>query len=417
MVSQVKKWTTVERLRTSLNRLTASEMQAVLSLLQRARTESRDGAAKKTVADAYAAQKAILARMDQLLAEHARTQEALELSQAAARLADRQAANLQNGIELGKWAGGRKPENFEQAMQANLQGQSTEQAALEDDSKALAGKLAEFLKQAPSAEMASRFEKAVADLQQAQSKVGNAAAALKEGQLFRAVAQEKEARDTLRAIARQVAPPQTESELLRAAAKELSRLVEEQSQIASEAEKANTDFAKWVDVMAKQNPADVRWQRPVANLRADEQLVKQFDAARRERIEQLPALENTQGDIANKSDLLAQDIGEADPPAAELIRSAQAQMQEARIAMTDKAPAPAAQASLLARGSLERALAEVTQRAAEFDAAAGRLTGDPTRDRQALQDAVSQLVRQQAAAAAQRNPTGAGGRWHSKRSN
>jgi hypothetical protein len=395
--------TTVERLRTSLNRLTVSEMQAVLSLLQRARTESRDGAAKRTVADAYAAQKMILAKMDQLLAEHARAQEALELSQATARLADRQADNLQNGIELGKWVGGKKPENFEQAMQANLHGQSAEQAALEDDSKALSAKLADFLQQAPSAEVASRFEKAVADLQQTQSKIASAAAALKEGQLFKAVAQEKEARDSLRAIARHVALPRTESELLRAAARDLSRLLEEQTQIAGEAAKASSDFSMWVDSMAKLNPIDGRWRQPVARLRADEQLLKQFEAAKRERIEQLPALENTQGDVANKSDLLAQDIGEAAPAAADLLRGAQSQMQEARVAMTDKAAAPAAQASQLARSSLERTLAEISRRAAELAAAAGRMTGDPMRDRQALQDAVSQLARQQAAAAAQRN--------------
>jgi len=170
--------TTVERLRASLKQLTGAEMQAVLALLQKARTESVDGSAKKTIADVYAAQKTILARMDQLLAEHARTQEALELSMAATRLADRQAANLQNGIELGKWVGGRKPENFEKAMQANLQGQSAEQAALVDDSKALSAKLADFLKEAPSAEMATRFEKAVEDLGKIQEKIGNAAEAL-----------------------------------------------------------------------------------------------------------------------------------------------------------------------------------------------------------------------------------------------
>jgi hypothetical protein len=170
--------TTIERMRGSLNRLRGAEMQSVVTLLQRARSESNEGAARKTIADAYAAQKAILIRMDQLLAEHMRTQQALELSQAAARLADRQATNLKNGIELGKWAGGRKPENFEQAMQANLQGQSAEQAALAEESKALAAKLAAFLQEAPSPEMTSRFQQGIEQLQQTQPKIADAAAGI-----------------------------------------------------------------------------------------------------------------------------------------------------------------------------------------------------------------------------------------------
>ena len=119
----------VKKLRDSLQRLTSAEMKGVIDLLQAARATGDEGTAKKTVADAYAMQKGILSHMTRLIADHGRAQEALELSQAAARLADRQAANLQNGIDLGKWVGGKKPEDFEQAMQANLEGQRTEQAA------------------------------------------------------------------------------------------------------------------------------------------------------------------------------------------------------------------------------------------------------------------------------------------------
>jgi hypothetical protein len=146
---------------------------------------------------------------------------------------------------------------------------------------------------------------------------------LNEGQLFRAVVQEKEARDSLRKIARDVAPPQSESEVLRAAARDLSRLIEEQSQITAEAAKANADFEKWIEAMAQQNPADSQWRRPLSQLRVDQQLIKQFEAAQRERVDQLPALENTEGDLANKSDLLAQDLAAPAPGAAESLRAAQ----------------------------------------------------------------------------------------------
>src|SRR4051812_44270223 len=121
---------TVQAVRDSLQKLSVDEMRQVVELLEKARGAITPGEAKQRVSDAYTSQKAILSEMQKLLADHLRDQQAQEISTQLAKLADREAANLQNGITLGQWSGGKKPENFEAAMQANLQGQEAEQAAI-----------------------------------------------------------------------------------------------------------------------------------------------------------------------------------------------------------------------------------------------------------------------------------------------
>src|SRR4051794_30180050 len=92
---------TVKALRDSISRLSTGEMEKVVGLLEKARLVYDAGEAKKQVSDAFAAQKTILVQMKRLLAEHLRNQQAMELSTELSQLADRQAANLQNGVELG----------------------------------------------------------------------------------------------------------------------------------------------------------------------------------------------------------------------------------------------------------------------------------------------------------------------------
>lgn len=121
---------TVKSLRDAIEKLSGEEMKQVVQLLEKARAISDPGLAKKEISDAYNGQKAILLQMKKMLAEHLRNQQARELSAELAQLAERQAVNLQNGIALGQWTGGKKPENFAAALQANLQGQQGEQAAI-----------------------------------------------------------------------------------------------------------------------------------------------------------------------------------------------------------------------------------------------------------------------------------------------
>jgi hypothetical protein len=339
----------VKRLREALDRMSAAEMKAVIDLLQKARAATDEGAARKTAGDAFAQQKSILTQMGRILAEHARNQQALELAQATAKLADRQAANLKNGLELARWQS-EKAAN-DPVMQASLDGQKAEQAAIAEDLRTLTAKVGEFSKQTPTPEMAQRFQQGVAELERTQTQAGAAANALRDGQLFRAVTEEKAARDALRRIAKQIAPPQNDAEAMRAAERELARLAAEQKQIAEQ--------------VPKEKPDD------------------------------LPALENAQGDLANKSDLIAQDLAQPAPQAAEAVRAAQAAMQEARAALADKAPAAAEQAAQAAQQALAQAQQAVMQQAAALENS--RLTGNRAQDLEAMRAAAQALAQQQAA--------------------
>ena len=178
---------TVQMLREALSALSGGEMRDILALLEKARSAPEAGQAKKDLSMAYTAQKALIVQIKKLLADHMRNQEALEISQQLTQLADRQAVNLQNGIALGQWSGGRKPENFEAAMQANLQGQEGEQAAIAAEVKMAAEKIAQFARDPANAEMAARFQKGLAAVEKVQPNVDAAAEALKQGQLFKAV--------------------------------------------------------------------------------------------------------------------------------------------------------------------------------------------------------------------------------------
>ena len=219
---------TVQAVRDSLQKLSVDEMKQVVDLLEKARGAATAGEAKQRVSDAYTSQKAILTEMQKLLADHLRNQQAQEISAQIAKLAEREAANLQNGINLAQWTGAKKPANFEAAMEANLQGQQAEQAAIAEELRVAAQKVASFAKDPGNAEAAARMNKALESLAQVQPKADKAAESLKSGQLFKAVEDEKAARDGMRRLAREMAPPKDRVEALRTAQRELEKMIEDQ---------------------------------------------------------------------------------------------------------------------------------------------------------------------------------------------
>lgn len=389
---------TLQALRDSLARLSVDEMKQVVDLLEKARGAQDAGEAKQRVADAYASQKAILAQMTKLLAQHQRDQQSAEIAQQLAQLAERQAVNLQNGVTLGQWTDGKKPENFEAAAQANLQGQQAEQAAISDELKSLAQRVASFAKDPESAEQAARFRKGLEAIQKVQPNVENAAAALKDGQLFKAVADEKSARDAMRQLAKDIAPPPERSEALRAAQKELAKAIEDQKEIAKETEKAvgEQDFDKWLEQQQKSNPRLAKMTKE--QLKKDAHLQKQFNAQKNGRPDQLMAQEQKQGELAGRNDEMAQNLAKTAPEVARDLQAAQEKMQEARGAMSDR-NAPAAVKNVQdALAAMQMADAKLQQELAKAEALAGK-SGDPVKDLQALQQQAQALAQQQAAAA------------------
>jgi len=396
---------TLRALRDSLAKLSVEEMKQVVDLLGKARGTVDTGEAKKRVADAYADQKAILAQMAKLLAEHQRNQQAQEISEQLAKLAGREAVNLQNGITLGQWSGDQKPENFEAAAQANLQGQQAEQEAIAQELKNLAQRMAAFAKDPGDAEQARRFQKGLAAMEKVQPAVESAAAALNGGQLFKAVSDEKTARDTMRQLAKDVAPPQERPEALRAAERELAKAIEDQTELVKNTQKAEgeKDFDRWLEEEKKA----YKWlaKTPLSDLQKNATLQRQFNLQKGGQPEELAGLEKKQGDLAGRSDEIAQSLAKNAPEVARDVTTGTDRMQEARGAMADKNAPVASKNARDALAALQAADAKLKQELAKAEALAGK-SGDPVKDLQALQQQATALAQRQAEAA--RNPDKSG---------
>ena len=119
----------VETLRGQLDRLSVAEMRTVVDLLQKARVVQDRGAASQTVADASSVQKRIAVEMERILAAHTKQGEAAELSKRFNELADRQARNLRDGIQLVRMTRGALA-NSDAVKIAQMEVQRGEQAAI-----------------------------------------------------------------------------------------------------------------------------------------------------------------------------------------------------------------------------------------------------------------------------------------------
>jgi hypothetical protein len=239
---------TVTRLRRSLDTLSATEMRQVVDLLQRARAVNSADATVKTVADAFTGQKQIIVAIKCILAEHARDQEAAEISRQLHELADRQGRNLQNGIQLGRMTAGAKQENFEALYQAQLETQRGEQSAIASEVKMIRGKVEKFAVSPENADVADTFKTAAKQLERVEPVAASAADSLQAGQIFKAASDEKTSREELRKIARQIAPREQGPEALRKAERELAQVIEDQRQLKESTAQQRTqpDFDKWL---------------------------------------------------------------------------------------------------------------------------------------------------------------------------
>ena len=403
---------TVRRLCQSLDTLTTSEMRQVVDLLQKARAGTDAGAAVKIAADAFTAQKQVIVSIQRILAEHSRAQEAAEIARQLNDLADRQARNLQNGIELGRMTAGTKPENFEALYQAQLETQRGEQAALAAELNMARRKLEKFAADPDNADIAAPFKTGAQQLQRIEPVAESAAESLKAGQLFKAAADEKTSREELRKVARQIAPRERGPEALRKAEQDLAQLIADQQQLAANTAQQRTppNFEKWLDEKIAANdtnnalPSKFRNQ-PASALRKNAELRERFDNEQREKAAQLAKLEDQQGELATKTDALGQDVAQV-PQAAAGLRQAMDKMQEARVAMQE-ANAPQAvkqQDEALAR--LQAAHAEIKRRVDEAELLAGN-SGDKVKDLERLQKVAEELAQQEAAIAANPKPDAA----------
>ncbi len=403
---------TVRKLRESLGALSSTEMRQVVDLLQRARAASDPNATVRTVADAFTTQKQILVAIQRILAEHAREQEAAEISKQLHALADRQARNLRNAIELGRMTAGGQAENAGAMQQAQLETQRGEQSAIAEELKMIRGKVARFAANPENAGAADNFNAAAKQLEAVEPVAEAAAEALKAGQLFKAATDEKASREELRKVARQIAPREQGPEALRKAERELGEVIAEQRQLrdSTAGQRKQQDLDKWLaEKLAGEGkndalPSKFRNQ-PASALRENPEIRARFENEERAQEAQLARIEDQQGELASKTDALAQKIAEV-PRAAEGLKGATGKMQEARAAMQDANAPQAAQQQDAALARLDTAHAELKRRADEAEALAAR-SDDKVKDLEQLKNVAEALAREEGAVAKEAKPDAA----------
>ena len=366
----------VRRIRESLGSLSGTEMRQVVDMLQRARVATNADAAVTTVADAFTAQKQIIVAIQRILAEHLRAQEAAEISRQLHELADRQALNFRNGIDLARMTNGGQSDDSGALEHAQLETQRGEQAAIAEEMKMIRGKISRLAANPENASTAETFRAAAKQIEQTEPLATAAADSLKAGQLFKAATDEKANRDELRKIARQIAPREQGTEALRKAERELAEVIAEQRRVhdSTSQQRKQADLDKWLaEKLAANDRNDALPQRlrnqPASELRANPEIRSRFEAEQLDKDTQLATLEDQQGELAGKTDALAQKLAEV-PQAAAGLKGAMEKMQEARAAMQEADVPHAAQQQDAAIAQLAAAQAELKRRADESEARA-----------------------------------------------
>ncbi|MBV8781266.1 MAG: hypothetical protein JO353_07705, partial [Phycisphaerae bacterium] len=196
-------------LRGVLDQLDENQMQTVIQLLQQAAAGSEQ-TATSDARQAFAVQQDILASFRKLLLDYERRQGLASLAGRLDQLATRQDSNLRSAVDLAmaaKSRGNGQPAS-DDAGQAARQTQQLEQSDISAEA-ADAMSVARSLMHGASGDDAARLSKALAGANAvtATTAAKQAADDLKAGDLYRAASGEKTARDAMRELADELAPP------------------------------------------------------------------------------------------------------------------------------------------------------------------------------------------------------------------
>lgn len=390
-----------------IGKLSGEDMEKVLALLKSAAKPADAKASLTAIAGAYSQQKSMVVQFKQILSMYQSDQVSIELAESVRLLADREAANLQAGIETAQWTlGGAKP--AEGAVEASLQAQAAEQNAIIEESKILITKIDAFAKETKDQEVASRFIKGSEDFKKITPNLDAAADSLSKKKLFEAVGTEKTARDQMRQLARAIALPKENSKQLKEAAETLDKLISQQKVMLtlSHDTQAKTIDQWLADEFKKPRHgslASLAWNKALTkddiekllslpqDKMVQEVLIKNiYGNYQNGLLQQLTGLEDQQGDLANQADLLSQDLDKTAKPAADLLRSAIPPMQDARTAINEKDSAVAEKAQKSAVDILEKVKASLEQQLAAAQKMEA-LSGDKVAQMQDLKKQIQDL--------------------------
>lgn len=345
-----------------LETLSDREMRQVIEALQQARQASDPVAGAQRATEAFAGQRAIVLQLEQLLAEYGRQHQLYLLAGRFRALARRQTEIMRQGVRLGRATEGKALGAFNELERNALRLQQIEQETLKPEVLLAVGELDRLAREFAEGPAAQRARAA-----QHQAREGDllpaldaAVAELTRGMVLSAAGSQRRARNQLRAVARILLLSEDHVEALRQAVHELQEVIDQQRAALAETERLQTREAA-------------------------------------------VEAETKQAEVVDSTDLVTRDVEPMAPIAAEHLRRAFDQMQEARDALLAKeaphrSPAERRQKALPAQhnalASLEQARRALQDQLAQAEQQLDRPL-DNLAAAQQLQEQVQALIQRQ----------------------
>lgn len=241
---------TMMSVRAVLNRLSADDMGKVIKILQDARAQQRDQAVR-TVAGAYMLQGTVLVQLQMVIRQYENQQQVSELAARFAQLGERQNTNLTYAVQLIRQAGSAAIRGNDPAVHDAVQVQIGTETGLGQDVSAAVADLEKLSKDLADNEQVKAAMQ-LSDSGKPADMAGQAAESLRGAMLNKAAGQEKNLRDLLRVIARQLGQPADALGQLRQAARELDQEIAQQQQLNSDTSKSRMDKDVATDLETRQ---------------------------------------------------------------------------------------------------------------------------------------------------------------------
>lgn len=344
--------------RSVLGMLSEKDMQVVIAFLQQARDTSDPAAGQQRATEAYARQKAIVLQLRQLIAEYERQHRLYLLSVQFRELARKETDAMRAGVKLARTTEGRALNTFNDEQKNSLRLQQIEQDAIKPEvllATAQLEKLAREITDGPTAERPKLALQQVKDGGLVPALDG-ATGDLTKGLLLSATGNQRKARDQMRAIARLLVLSEDQIEALRQALHEVEEALDQQRNVIAETRQAETKAAA-------------------------------------------TEAESRQAEIVDSTDLIRRDVDGPAPIAAEHLRSAFNDMQDAREALTSgddpaKRRDKAAPKQESAAGNLEQARRALQDQLAKAEQLAAK-PENTLAALKAIQEQVRELIEQE----------------------
>ncbi len=410
----------LKQVRSELGSLSDEEMAQVVGLLKQAAADP------ELMAKAYSGQKDISVRLKQILAAHEHQQDIAALASAVRQLADRQSANLATAIDTRQLAAQDNSASGQAAVTASEQAQQSEEGAIDEEVKLVAGKLSQM-------DGNAKFKDAATQLDQVPPEASTASGALGGARLDDAMTAEKAARDQLEDAARALTPADKQEPAQNLDSGELAGLARDQRALLAKTTQLGAALSKVTgaetpDAMDKEmynqikvptsalarrlaednitpaSPADQIRTAPAMKAHMDAYaaaLKKQEQAVE----SQLASLSGDQAALAAKAQMVrddlqktAKDAGAPMANAGAPMANALTQMNSAQEALAESDPDQATQEETDAANQLDEAQRLAGQSAASQAQAA---PASPEQQLTHLQDSVNDLTTRETAAVQQ----------------